>query len=222
MKISVVIPAYNEEHYIKACLDGLQKQVKKPYEIIVVDNNSTDKTAEIVKNYKNVKLLKQKIKGTIATRNLGFDSAKGDIIARCDADTVVSPDWVKNIANDFKKSNSIVGVSNLIVMSGILERFKFLFYIYMFVPRRFLGYHSLVGPSMAIRKDAWNKIRKELCTDNKAVHEDVDVAFHIKKLGDIYFDKDNVAITSSRRVKHNPWSFFVEYPIRFFRMLGSH
>ena len=56
MKVSVVIPVYNEEKYIKNCLESLMKQEEKPDEIIVVDNNCTDETINIVKKYNGIKI----------------------------------------------------------------------------------------------------------------------------------------------------------------------
>src|ERR1035437_9820650 len=88
MKVSVVIPAYNEEKYIGACLDSLMDQKEKPDEIIVVNNNSTDNTAKIVKKYP-VRLINEEQQGMIPARNRGFNEAKFEIIARTDADTIL-------------------------------------------------------------------------------------------------------------------------------------
>src|SRR5690348_7890348 len=99
--ISVVIPAYNEEDYIENCLKSLMRQEVMPDEIIVVNNNSTDRTEEIVKKYPVI-LITEKKKGTIAARNAGFDMAKGNIIVRTDADTVVPTNWIKKIKEDFQ------------------------------------------------------------------------------------------------------------------------
>lgn len=224
MKISVVIPAYNEEKHIENCLDSLMKQERKPDEILVVDNNSTDSTAEIVRKYKTVTLIKEKKQGIIPTRNTGFDMAKGDIIARCDADTIVPENFVKNILEDFEKNNSIVAVSMPIMFYDVpvIRRFRFLYYPYMFVPKILLGHYCLVGPGMAVRKKIWNKIRPDLCTDEKAVHEDVDVSLHIEKYGKIFHDKNILVKASGRRPMYNPLSFFGEYTWRFFKMLWHH
>lgn len=225
MKISVVIAAYNEEKHIGLCLDSLMKQTRKPDEIIVVDNNSQDKTSQIVKKYSQVKLIFEKKPGTIPARNTGFNKAKGEIIARCDADTIVPPDWIEKIEKVFLKKNSIIAVSMPILtydIPFIRNKLKFLFYLYMFIPRLFIGHYPLLGPSMAIRKTIWDKIMPELCTDPKKVHEDLDISFHIKKLGKVYHDKTNLVLTSGRRIKYNPWSFFGEYTIRFFKMLRNH
>ncbi len=223
MKISVVIPVYNEEKCIKNCLDSLMNQEEKPDEIIVVDNNCTDKTVSIAKSYK-IRIVQEKKQGIIPARNTGFDSVTGDIIARCDADTILPPDWIKNIKNSFLKDKSIVAVSTPVLVHDIKfgNKFTFLFYLYMFIPKLFIGYYPLLGPSMAIKKTVWDKIKKELCTDPKKVHEDLDISFHIKKYGKVYHDRKNLALTSGRRIKNNPLSFFGEYTLRFFKMLKNH
>jgi len=224
MKVSVVIPVFNEEKYIKNCLDSLMRQKEKPDEIIVVDNNCTDKTVSIVKKFEGVKIISEKRQGIIPTRNTGFDQVTGDIIARCDADTFLPPDWIKNIKNSFLKDKSIVAVSMPVLIHDIpfIDKFVFIFYIYMFIPMILMDHYPLVGPSMAIRKSAWEKIKKELCTDPKKVHEDLDLSFHIRKLGEVYHDKKNLVLTSGRRIKYNPLSFFGEYIVRFFKMYFSH
>lgn len=225
MKISVVIAAYNEEKSIGNCLDNILNQTKKPYEIIVVDNNSTDKTAEVLKKYKNVKVVFEKKQGIIPARNSGFEKAKGDIIARCDADTLVPQDWLEKIEKAFSENDSVVASSMPVLIHDIPpigDKPKFLFYTYMFIPRIFIGHYPLLGPTMAVKKSAWDKIKKELCTDPRTVHEDLDISFHIRKLGRVYHDNENLVLTSGRRMKYNPWSFFGEYTVRFFKMLRNH
>lgn len=224
MRVSVVIPTHNEEGQIKKCLDSLIKQTEKPDEIIVVDNNCTDKTISIARKYKGVRIIKEKSPGIIPARNTGFDVTTSDIIARCDADTILPPDWIKKIKKCFFEDESIVAVSMPVLVDDIKfgDKFPFLFYLYMSIPRLIIGHYPLVGPSMAVKKTAWEKIKKELCNDPKKVHEDLDLSFHIKKLGKVYHDKSNLTLTSGRRIKYNPWSFFGEYTIRFFKMLPDH
>ncbi|PIP74986.1 MAG: hypothetical protein CO028_04055 [Candidatus Levybacteria bacterium CG_4_9_14_0_2_um_filter_35_21] len=102
MTVSVVVLAHNEEKYIKKCLDGLINQEEKPDEIIIVDNNCTDKTIDICKEY-SVRIVQEKTQGIIAARNTGFNAAKYDIISRCDADSVAPKDWIKKIKENFIK-----------------------------------------------------------------------------------------------------------------------
>jgi len=84
-KVSVVIPVYNEEKDIKDCLGSLLKQSYKNFEVIIVDDGSTDESADKIKKYP-VKLLKQKHKGSGAARNLGVKYAIGEILVFVDAD----------------------------------------------------------------------------------------------------------------------------------------
>lgn len=95
--VSIIIPVKNEEKYIKKCLDavlGLNYPSSK-YEVIVVDNNSTDNTCKIVNTYKSIKLLALKT-GTIgAIRNYGAKYSKGDVIAFLDADCIPDADWIR-------------------------------------------------------------------------------------------------------------------------------
>src|SRR5258708_13450803 len=92
LTLSLVIPAYNEERYLKACLEAVAQQTISPIEVIVVDNNSTDKTADIAQSYNFVRLVSEKKQGRGHARNKGFDLAIGDNIGRVEFDTVLSPD----------------------------------------------------------------------------------------------------------------------------------
>ncbi|MFA6532704.1 MAG: glycosyltransferase family A protein [Patescibacteria group bacterium] len=224
MKVSVVIPVYNEEKYIKNCLDSLMKQDEKPDEIIVIDNNCTDKTIEIVKKNKNIKIIKEIIQGMTAARNAGFNQAKYEIIVKCDADSVLPPDWIKNIKNDFSRDPSIVAISMPIKFNDIcfiLDN-TIPFYIYLFIPRLMTGFYYLIGPGYAIKKNVWNKIKNEVCLNDKEVHEDIDISFHLKKHGKIFHDRKNAISSSARRMINNPFSFFGEYIYRFFKMYWNH
>ena len=89
MKVTVIIPTYNEEKVIEACLESLSKQTLKDAEIIVVDDGSTDETINIlqkVRKSRGVKIFKQKHKGPGAARNLGVRRAKGEVLVFVDAD----------------------------------------------------------------------------------------------------------------------------------------
>src|SRR3989344_7027794 len=110
MKISVVIPAYNEEKHIGSCLEHFLKQEEKADEIIVVDNNSTDNTAKIANKYGAV-VVREVKQGMIHARNTGFNSATFEIIARTDADTYVPKNWIKLIKDNYAKNKNLAGLS---------------------------------------------------------------------------------------------------------------
>lgn len=99
--ISIVIPLYNKELYIKRALTSIFSQTVDDYEIIVVDDGSTDNGPELVTqiNDPRVRLIHQKNAGVSAARNRGIDDAKGDLIAFLDADDEWKPEFLDTISN---------------------------------------------------------------------------------------------------------------------------
>ena len=107
MRISVVIPTYNRYKSLRRCLDSLfnQSYQKDNYEIIVVDDGSTDGTKEMIDSIKTdlkLKYLYQENKGPAAARNLGVKHANGDIIAFIDDDCTADYYWIENIVKFFE------------------------------------------------------------------------------------------------------------------------
>jgi glycosyltransferase involved in cell wall biosynthesis len=221
MKVSVIIPAYNEEKYIGQCLNGFIKQTEKADEIIVIDNNCTDHTIDIVKKYQ-VKIIKEKKQGMIFARNRGFNEAQYEIIARTDADTIVPNDWIAKIKKNFldKKISALSGPVHFYGLP-IPHISATIFFRMMTVIQN--GKSPMFGPNMALRKNLWKKIKNSVCLDDKLVHEDIDLAIHINQIDElIKIDPSLIVKISSRRIKNNPLSFFVEYPIRAAKTIGFH
>lgn len=87
IKISVIIPTYNRKKFICRAIDSVKNQSNKVDEIIVIDNNSTDKTLELIKKkYKDILIAKEKKRGVSAARNLGVYKSKYDWVAFLDSD----------------------------------------------------------------------------------------------------------------------------------------
>ena len=97
--VSIIIPAYNIELYIEATIDSALRQTHFNIELIVVDDGSTDNTANIVQAICNqdtrARLIKQKNTGVSAARNTGFSASKGKYIAFLDGDDILHPDNIK-------------------------------------------------------------------------------------------------------------------------------
>lgn len=109
--ISVIIPFKNEEKNIDKCLSSLASQTTNidNFEIIAINNGSTDGSIEIVKKYPKVKILDGKGLLVGAVRNLGARIAAGEILAFIDADCSAEPDWIENIRELTSSGNLIVG-----------------------------------------------------------------------------------------------------------------
>lgn len=223
MKISLIIPVFNEEKYIANCLNCIMKQKVMPDEIIVVNNNCTDNTISIVKRYPMVTIINEKKQGMIFARNAGFNAAQFEIIARCDGDTQPSATWIKRIRDDFAKYK-IDALTGPISFYDAQLKTTLLARGYLDLMRPIhRGKETLIGPNMIITKEIWQKIKDKVCLNDKLVHEDIDLAYHIHEAnGRIKRDDRLVMFTSSRRMKKNPHSFFGEYPMRFMKTLLYH
>ena len=105
--ISIIVPVYNGENIIGACLKSLlaQDYPKDKYEVIAVDNNSKDKTADIIKEYSVHYLFESKVQGSYAARNTGVRHAKGEILAFTDADCVADKGWLKKVGTEKESGN---------------------------------------------------------------------------------------------------------------------
>jgi len=226
MKISVIIPVYNEEKYIANCLKCLANQTTKANEIIIIDNNSTDRTINVVKKFIKklpLKILKEKKQGIIACRNKGFNSAKGDILVRIDADTQQPKNWLYQVKKNFEKNKKIDALTGLVTFYDLPFSFPFYSKIILYLFKSLTGTFPLWGPGMVVTKKAWEKIKNKICLNEKEVHEDFDIAIHLYQNNlKIIYDPNFISFTSGRRIKKNPLSFFIEYPWRMIKMIIAH
>ncbi|HVX58460.1 MAG TPA: glycosyltransferase family 2 protein [Candidatus Saccharimonadales bacterium] len=214
MKISIVIPVYNEAESLGACLEAISRQTIKPHEVIVVDNNSTDGTARLAQSFDFVTLLAEKRQGVVHARNRGFDAAHGDIIARIDADSILPADWLASV-------HGIFGSSRVGAVSGAPHYYDFPLAkladaidmpLRARLARKLGSTNFLWGANMALRKSAWKSVRQELCAQG-GMHEDFDLAIHLQRSGFIVvYDETLLANVSSRRID-TTFAAYVRYTL---------
>ncbi|WP_203795492.1 glycosyltransferase [Actinoplanes couchii] len=223
-RISVVIPAYNEESMIGPCLNAVLGQSRPADKIIVVDNNSTDRTAEILREFRGtVIVLDETRQGVQHARNRGLNAATGDVIVRIDADTRLPKGHLAAVEDTF--SDPMVDAATGPVqyydvpMPRAVARGDALVRSIWTVPNGRLDW--IFGANMAIRRTAWETVSAGLC-DGEGVHEDLDLGMHLRAGGHtVRYERRLVAGTSSRRVKGD-FSGFRQYLLMTERGYSQH
>ncbi len=210
-KISVVIPAYNEEEYLGATLDALSLQTfpRTDFEIVVVDNASTDQTSIIARTHGADKIIFESTKGTNQARQTGLNHAEGIMIAFLDADCIAPPDWLERIdASLTQHGDSCAAVAgaysfpceitdSLYVMEKV--------YRWVVLPAvntvmgRFLKRGGvIIGGNFASFKENLQKING-LDTSFTFFGDDASIAKNFGKLGCVHYDPKLFVVSSTRR-----------------------
>ncbi|MFD0705458.1 glycosyltransferase [Alloscardovia venturai] len=232
LTVTIVIPTWNESRRVMACLRNATTQTVKAHEIIVVDNNSTDNTRELVQGFidqhpnDNVILRQQtQLQGLIPTRNYGLDIATGDIVARIDADCMIKPNWVEVVAQYFASHPNISGVTGPVCYydeplpplgqwGDSLVREK---------QYSADGMMLLFGSNMAVRRSIWPEIKSDLCEDREDVyHEDIDFSLHMFEHGFRTAFCDQMITGASARRMGTSWESFKAYMRRFETTFNAH
>lgn len=127
LSISVVIPAYNAAETIRQCIDAVENQSleRDSYEVIVVDNNSTDGTGAIIRSFPNVHYYLETRKGSASARNAGLKHARGRIIAFTDADCIPARGWLEQIVAPIESGEYDVCGGEIVPVSVDTEIEKF-------------------------------------------------------------------------------------------------
>lgn len=99
MKISVIIPLYNKEHFVAKTLESVLSQTYQDFEVIIIDDGSTDHSVEVVSSYDDsrIKIIKQPNRGVSSARNHGIQIAKGEYITFLDADDKWKPNYLETM-----------------------------------------------------------------------------------------------------------------------------
>ncbi len=161
MKISVVIPAFNEEQLIGKCITAVKNQTfpKEKYEILVIDNNSTDKTAQIAKNLGVTVIPYTEKQGFSVTKQFGTKKAKGEIIAYTDADSIPDSHWLSTIDKLMQNKKLVyVGGPILSTEKNILVNLPFMIFDFIARMNQLFGISLIWSPNMAVRRDAFMQV----------------------------------------------------------------
>ena len=216
MLLSFVVPAYNEEAYLGACLESILDQTRgleHLTEIIVVNNASSDRTREIALSYPRVRVVDELRKGLPYARQAGFQASTGSLIANVDADSRLTPGWVEKVLNTFReyegKQPALVSLSGPLVYYDLTPRQRRLVHVFYMMAwltyatnKYILRVGSMVqGGNFVLSRAALEAIGG-YDTSITFYGEDTDIARRLHAVGKVLFTFDLKMLSSARRLKH--------------------
>lgn len=204
-EVSIVVPTYNEQRYVRRALEGLFAQKTDfDYEIIVSDGHSTDATVKIAKAM-GARVVYEPKRTIAAGRQKGFMAARGRIIVSSSADVHVKPGWLAKLVEPIQKGKCIATAGPVIPKDGNLLEHAFARGLLTPVARGLseIGIPYVVADNMAIRADIFRRIGG-FDTD-MVTAEDTYLIKKARKYGKFKFVKDAPVHISMRRVRE--WGY---------------
>lgn len=207
MKLTIAVPAYNEEAYLPDCLACILRCVESrehrdEIELIVVDNGSTDRTAAVVRDFPAFRLVREPRKGLTRARQRALDETGGDILAFVDADTHMPARWIDRMLQPFHTNPLTVCVSGpyrYFDLSPIKQGLVTLYWVAAAQPVYAWTRYMAVGGNFAASTRALRLIGG-FDTEIAFYGEDTNIARRLKACGDVVFDMQLVMETSGRRL----------------------
>lgn len=192
--LTVIVPAYNEQELIAGCLDSLLNQTldKEKYDILVVDNNSTDQTANVALD-KGVRVVKELRKGYVHAIRKGIEVSQTEFIAFTDADCRVPHDWLEKILTNFTSTTKIIAVGGKLAFYDLQPIFDKSVRAILYFNK------ALPGNNMAVRREALDQIGGVDPKVNLTL--DYWLTLKLRKVGKHRIDRSLVVKTSGRRFK---------------------
>lgn len=211
IRLSFVVPAYNEEVLLPACLRAIQAEIDRTgasAEIVVVDNASTDRTSEVAHGFAGVTVVHEARKGLVQARKAGFEASSGVLVANIDADTLIGPGWIDRIEAEFARDPALVTISGPYDYYDVPLRIRAaarLFYIVAFGTYSFNRYVLRVGSmvqggNFVLKRDAL--VRAGGFDPSFTFYgEDTDIARRMAQVGKVKFTWALMAKSSGRRLR---------------------
>lgn len=156
MRVSLIVPVYDREKYIKGCLDSLLDQDFEDYEVIVVDDCSSDGTRNILQEYyqDRIKIIYNETnRGPSFCRNLAVKQAQGEIVAFTDSDCIADRAWVRHLVDAFRHDTAIAIVAGKVEDPPAARYWQRVNAQGDFVGREEGFVRKAIGCNMAVRKD---------------------------------------------------------------------
>ncbi len=214
-KISVIVPAKNEEHYIESCLRSVRNQTLDGLEVIVSDSCSTDRTLEIARRYAD-KIVKG-ARSAAQARNAGARAASGDILVFLDSDSVIMPDSIEKITGPLSNRNIVASTCPPLPMTTDAKMVA----LYILFSKFSKSTLKTSSPQISAGFCAYKrKAFQELggFDENVKIFEDLHLSSRISGVGKVAFVDSTLFLTSHRRFKRHGISLTAKYVESWMRM----
>lgn len=218
MKISFIIPAYNESVEIVPCLESLTHEIARcralgmlfETEIIVANNASTDNTRDRAESIAGVRVVDEPRKGANIARQTAFEASSGAIVACIDADTRIPIGWLTTIIREFTDDTSLIALTGphiyydtSLMTRAIVKVWYIIGYVFMYITSLFLQKNRMFqGGNYVVRRDALAKIGGHDMSI-PFYGDDVDTGVRLLKLGKVKWTFAFPIYASGRRIEKN-------------------
>jgi len=178
--VSVVVPVRDDAVALETCLELLARQSVDPLEIVVVDNASSDESAQVARRAGARVVVEERV-GIPAAAAAGYDAARGEIIVRLDADSRPRPDWLERATERFAANPDLDALTGFGIFHDLprglrlLASWTYLGSYYLFTHLA-LGRTPLWGSSTAFRRSLWLEVREAVERVDPEVHDDIDLS----------------------------------------------
>ena len=227
MRVSFVVPAYNEEAYLAACLTSILRETADcgvATEVIVVNNASSDGTRRVAESFAGVRVVDQPLKGLTHARQAGFEACCGELIANVDADSRLPVGWLRQVLAEFAARPAMLAVSGPLVYFDLSASERMLVQVFYglawmtYIANRYvLRVGSMVqGGNFVLARHGLERIGGF----NLAISfygEDTDIARRLNEIGEVRFTSRLRMLSSARRLKQEGMAATaLRYSINYF------
>lgn len=196
LRVTVVIPCRDDADFLGPCLQALAAQSHPADRVIVVDNGSSDASAEVARRYGAI-VVEEPEQGIWPAASRGYDEAlEGtDLIARIDADSRPHPDWIARLVRAFVSDPGLgvlTGGAEFYGASPLVNYLGEHWYIgggHYWI-KKFLGIPLVFGSNFAMRAQVWERVRDRVDRTNARIHDDLDLTIRLRPADGVRYDPD--------------------------------
>lgn len=223
--VSFYIPAYNAEKTIEKAINSILNQTAEVKEIIIIDDNSSDSTSEIVSKYNEIKLIKNKTnRGLGYNRNLAIKNCKNDLVASIDADVELDKYWLSTLINNLKQTDIVMcgGKMEEKFISVSTNAWRAKYYSQNWGDNDILNPQFLFGCNTVLVKKYWEKV-SGYDEDFKTNGEDINFSNKLRNISNsnllysslatcYHLQNDNVESLSNRVWRYHSFGYKIRKP----------